>query len=204
MTVKHLTVNTRRGPISFSTDLEWDEAISMLASLESSFAQDLLLQWERATRPFSPTQIAWVYKLAEDSRKPPQGAVMGHQVDKILGSLKSACAKGLKRPALRLLGPDGEQLKISFMTQGRNEGGCWVTMDGNLVGKITPKGEMTIYDRPELEAHILQINDNLDECLKEYGLITSACSCCGRTLTDPKSVTLGIGPICAEKFSIAI
>lgn len=200
MPVKHLTVNTRRGPISFTTDLEWDEAISLLASLESSFAQDLLLQWEKATRPFSPVQIAWVYKLAEDSRKPPQGAVVGHQVPNILRSLASACAKGLKRPALRLLGPDGEQLKISFMTQGRNEGGCWVTMDGNLVGKITPKGELSVYDLPELESHILQINDNLEEYLKEYGKMTSKCGCCGRTLTDPESVRLSMGPICRERF----
>lgn len=29
---------------------------------------------------------------------------------------------------------------------------------------------------------------------------TGRCSCCGRELTDPTRVAMGIGPICAEKW----
>ena len=33
-----------------------------------------------------------------------------------------------------------------------------------------------------------------------YGFATGYCLCCGRELTDPKSVAMGIGPVCANKF----
>ena len=35
-----------------------------------------------------------------------------------------------------------------------------------------------------------------------YGRLTGNCSCCGRTLSDPDSVELGIGPICADKWGL--
>ncbi len=36
--------------------------------------------------------------------------------------------------------------------------------------------------------------------MTEYGQITGSCGACGRTLEDPESVRLGIGPVCREKF----
>lgn len=33
-----------------------------------------------------------------------------------------------------------------------------------------------------------------------YGRRTGVCGCCGRTLTDPKSIAAGIGPICASRY----
>lgn len=33
-----------------------------------------------------------------------------------------------------------------------------------------------------------------------YGKRFGACSCCGLTLTDPKSIEAGIGPVCATKY----
>lgn len=38
--------------------------------------------------------------------------------------------------------------------------------------------------------------------LQATGKRTSFCACCGATLTDPYSVTHGIGPICAKKYGI--
>ncbi|CAB4169393.1 hypothetical protein UFOVP1305_61 [uncultured Caudovirales phage] len=34
----------------------------------------------------------------------------------------------------------------------------------------------------------------------EYGHLYGVCGCCGRVLTDEKSIAAGIGPICASKF----
>ena len=36
----------------------------------------------------------------------------------------------------------------------------------------------------------------------QYGRDTGICACCGRTLTDPASIEVGIGPICAEKWGL--
>ena len=35
---------------------------------------------------------------------------------------------------------------------------------------------------------------------KEFGVLTGCCCHCGRTLTDQKSVTAGIGPVCAQRY----
>lgn len=35
---------------------------------------------------------------------------------------------------------------------------------------------------------------------KAFGHRTGRCGCCGRTLTNPESIELGIGPICAERY----
>lgn len=34
----------------------------------------------------------------------------------------------------------------------------------------------------------------------DYGKLTGRCVCCGRLLTDSKSVELGIGPVCAKRW----
>lgn len=35
----------------------------------------------------------------------------------------------------------------------------------------------------------------------QFGHMHGYCLCCGRNLSDPKSVTAGIGPVCAKKFA---
>lgn len=35
---------------------------------------------------------------------------------------------------------------------------------------------------------------------RSYGQETGTCGVCGRTLTDPESITAGIGPVCAARF----
>lgn len=35
----------------------------------------------------------------------------------------------------------------------------------------------------------------------EYGKLIGVCVCCGRTLTDPDSISLGLGPICRNKYA---
>jgi hypothetical protein len=38
------------------------------------------------------------------------------------------------------------------------------------------------------------------EQAKEYGAIYGVCVCCGATLTDERSISMGIGPVCAGKY----
>lgn len=39
-----------------------------------------------------------------------------------------------------------------------------------------------------------------EEQAAEWGELTGSCMCCGRLLTDPKSVRAGIGPDCAKRY----
>ena len=48
-----------------------------------------------------------------------------------------------------------------------------------------------------------QLLDHLEadpaSAAKADGIMTGRCSCCGRPLTDPTSIAIGIGPICLDK-----
>lgn len=67
---------------------------------------------------------------------------------------------------------------------------------GHLYGKVWD-GESFNYRRGILR----EIDRALTvEEAAEFGHTTTRCCCCGRTLKNPESVSLGIGPICRKRF----
>lgn len=83
-----------------------------------------------------------------------------------------------------------------------NAGGIYVkTVGGQYLGKVMGTKFLAGYDaKPEHKASLEVIARNPAEAAAAYGKKTGSCSCCGRELTDAKSIALGIGPICAEKW----
>lgn len=210
--VSTLSVNTSRGTIVFETSLEWAEAINVLRAQAalgkaSNFALDLLKR-EDAGKFMSESQCTWVYKMAQDAlnaAKPKPSTPKQTEVDasNILASLAEARANKLKKPVLRLMMGDKE-VRIKYMSYGKNAGGCWVTLGAmqDLAGKISDSGVFTSQNN-QLCEFLEQVNDNVEGWVRDFGRLTSTCSCCGIPLTNPLSVQLGIGPICREKFGLA-
>lgn len=197
-----LTVNTRRGPITFTTELEYEEAHKIVCGLGAqgnAFAASLV-----SKRRLSPIQIDWVYKLAQDTLTQPKAekasSLAGVDVSNILAHLTQASVSGLKKPAIRL----GGGVKIKYMSRGTNAGGCWVTIGEDLAGKIDANGVFTTRHAKGAWLTELMVSTNADveSALVSYGRETCSCSCCGLPLTNELSVALGIGPICREKFGL--
>ena len=46
-----------------------------------------------------------------------------------------------------------------------------------------------------------QLKDEPVDYIKQRGKATGKCLVCGHTLTDPKSIEVGIGPVCLSKIS---
>ena len=217
-----ISVSTRRGAITFTTTLEWAEAVAELRQVVerepgNSFAASLL-EREDADRYMSDAQVSWVYKMAQDavSDREAAGRVVGRAQDlttdarNILSSLASASTRGLKRPTLRLMMHTGAQVRIKFMRSGSNAGGAWVTVGDELRGRISPEGEFhphnCKYQRADwiadLVEYIEQVNSDVDGALVSYGKLTSSCGCCGLPLTNAESIARGIGPICLDKYGL--
>jgi len=217
-----ITVSTRRGPITFETRLEWEEAVTELRGIvalnpTNDFAKSLL-EREDNDRYMSDSQVSWVYKLAQDAITDREFSdrVVGKAQDlttdasNILGALTEANVKGIKRPVLRLMMHNGAKVRIKYMTQGNNAGGAWVTVEDELRGKISDQGEFTPYNckyQPadwiaDLVEFIEQVNSDPKSALISYGRVTSSCGCCGLPLTNAKSIELGIGPICLDKYGL--
>jgi hypothetical protein len=207
-----LSVNTRRGVITFTSSLEWNEAVALCQEESrkgNKFAYDLCML-ETKGLFMSESQVSWVYKIAEDVRQlrdePKAIEVRSSDASNILASLAEARAKGIKCPILRLQTAEGNEFSVKYMSVGKNAGGAWVNWaNGELAGKIDDCGVFTSYLEQyasELFAAMEDANSNLQGALSSYGRMTSRCGCCGIKLTNKKSIELGIGPICLDKFGL--
>jgi hypothetical protein len=96
-----------------------------------------------------------------------------------------------------LLGAKRHFYQVDQPTKGR-----WVgyTFLKEIHLRGSDNGERSIRDREEREKVLLAIAADAD-ALSRYGRETGTCGCCHRTLTDPESVSLGIGPICRQRLA---
>lgn len=211
-----LSVSTRRGVITFTSTLEWNEAVALCreeATKGNDFARSLIEREDR-NQYMSESQVSWVYKMAEDVRQlrepsPAKSAPRSVDASNILASVAEARARGIKKPVLRLIDPVGNDIRVKYMSMGKNAGGAWVTYNDDLIGKIDDCGEFTITNRScsdrisaEMFDFIEITNHDVKGALESYGKMTSKCGCCGLPLTNEKSIELGIGPICLSKFGL--
>lgn len=105
--------------------------------------------------------------------------------------------KGNKFPRLRLdsfvftPAPDG----------GKNAGAIYIKEDGQYLGKVLGNKFFKVRECSEdQEKRIVEASIDPKEAAIKYGRMMGACSVCGRSLVDPESIQMGIGPICATKF----
>ena len=121
-------------------------------------------------------------------------------LSKILDMFTTA-RQSLKRPVYR-----AEGLTLSAPSEhSSNAGGIYVKSGQDYYGKVIgstfmPSRDLRGARLDEVSTLLQRIAKNPKEAAIEYGRKTGTCACCGRTLTDPTSISLGIGPICIEKW----
>lgn len=160
-----------------------------------NFADSLYSQY-KAKGGLTAKQLA---KIEESLHPAPivGVSVAGKGMEKVEAALHSAKAHGLKKPGLRL----GDFLFKLAPATGKNPGAIYVTEGEVYLGKIF-EGEffpMTKCDADRL-AYIKSICADPEAAAVAYGKMTGNCACCGKTLSDPKSIALGIGPVCKVKY----
>lgn len=131
----------------------------------------------------------------------PQVSVAGAGFSKLLDGFQAAQNSGLRRPKLRI-----GNLKFSLAPEnGRNAGYIYVkTVEaGEYLGKISPTGTWSkSYECTSVQAgQVAEVGRDPFGALVAHGHRTGNCGICNRKLSDPESVTRGIGPTCAAKYS---
>lgn len=118
-------------------------------------------------------------------------------VDAIAKAFASATSNGIKRPKLRL-----DTFTFSRAPDaGKNAGAIYVKTNGEYIGKVSAgRFHPTMACDEPMKARVIVAASDPHSSAKAYGAKTGSCSCCGRELTNGESVTLGIGPICRDKF----
>ena len=156
--------------------------------------------------PCSPKQAAFLAKLVQDrvcypalqqaAKDAQHQGISAHEasaaIDKALGCPKAALPAAAAAPA-----PQGYYLvngEVFAVVVGKESGklyakklllaggkGSWVYAPG-AVYNLKPEQKLTLAQAQEM------------------GHMFGVCMICGRTLTDQKSVSAGIGPICAKRL----
>jgi hypothetical protein len=112
-------------------------------------------------------------------------------------AFNSALSKGNKFPRLRL----DSFVFTPAPAEGKNAGAIYIKEDGQYLGKVIGNKFLKVRECSEdQEKRIIEASVDPKESAIKYGRIMGACSVCGKTLRDPASIELGIGPICAGKM----
>lgn len=164
----------------------------------NEFAQSLANQLKKY-KQLSEGQINAVKaKLAP--KAPAVGADVGAGIQMIVSAFESALASGIQKPKLRL----GDFKFMPAKPEGKNPGAIYVTTSGTereYMGKIVDATFFPVKACGDAaRAEIVATASAPKEAAIAYGKKTGRCACCGRDLSDPVSVEMGIGPICASKY----
>ena len=143
----------------------------------------------------SEKQIAWMHYLATQSVIDSQTPVENGEYINLVEKMYDAGANRRTKFQVRLPG-----ITLSTVNKGANIGCVYVFENNQYVGKITQNGELKGNVSEDVKNLLEDANDNLLQLAKIYGHETGSCSICGRTLNDPLSVQMGIGPVCAKLF----
>jgi hypothetical protein len=110
-----------------------------------------------------------------------------------------ALESGLKRPRFLT-----DVLVISpAPSTGRNAGSIYVKHDGEYAGRISGGRFMaTAAASATTLPLLLELAADPSGVARMHGRRTGNCCCCGRELTDPESISSGIGPICADRWGL--
>lgn len=163
------------------------------------FASSLRDQFNR--RGFlSERQIAAAQKCiaAWNAAKDREANAVQASCPDIENAFARAKESGLKRPRLTFA-----SVKFSPAAEtSANPGAIYAKdCDGVYLGKFAAGRFVRSRDcTDEHEREVLRIAMDPYKAAVEHGKLTGGCCVCNRTLSDPESVALGIGPVCAKKF----
>jgi len=183
-------------------------ALTNLKPNDQGFAKSLCDQF--AERGLSPKQEMWVDTMLE--RASPKQTVAVANLAPLVAMFE--VAKGHQKTPAVLVKINDRSLRLSLAGSGaRVPGSINVTSSGSFAnrdwyGRVTQDGVFqpsNRFDSQTMTAVASALNAlavNPVEVAATYGHETGNCCFCGRELTDPRSVSVGYGPICADHWGL--
>jgi hypothetical protein len=182
------------------------EQVAWIASQNGDFVQSLYSQFQKSG-VLSEKQVACIVRGMDPKQPDTKGAkapqarfkLGGDGLDKLEQAFAKVKSGGAKKPKLII---DGLVFKPAPMS-GKNPNAIYVVRkdDSAYLGKISDGTLLPVQGVPvELALKIADICADPFGYAVNHGLMTGECSCCGKTLSDPKSIAAGIGPVCAKKW----
>ena len=185
----------------FPAEWEWLEAG---ARRDNEFACSLIAHLNRkgtltdgqhacVTRSIAQAPIRAAEKAAREANSP------NVEIHEIEAAFSRARAAGVKRPKLTFA---DFRFTAAPMT-GVNPGAIYIksTEDSTYLGKVANGRFVRSRDcSNDLANAAVNVMADPRAAAIAYGLQFGVCCICSRTLTDPASVAIGIGPVCAKRM----
>lgn len=196
---------------------ELREGIATIPKEKQSFAASLCQQ--HASKGYvSEKQAYWVGYLHGLLNGVPDFSE--EEVDlgefKAINALFDNAAKKLKYPALTFTIIPGHRLQLKLAGPNSSQPGTINVTDGmpyggnKWYGRISKEGKWSpsamVQASTELKRNLTmllgKLGSNPAHLAKEHALLSGRCCFCNLELTDPKSVEVGYGPICAKNWNL--
>jgi hypothetical protein len=156
----------------------------------NTFVDDLL-----SKKKLTVSQESWIHYLATQDLIDSETPVVFGPYKQLVNKMYDAGAYRATKFQVRLPG-----ITLSTVNKGQNFGCVYVYENNQYVAKITSTGDLIGNASEDVMNLLEDANDNLLQLAKIYGHETGSCSICARKLSDPLSVQMGIGPICAKRL----
>lgn len=184
-----------------------------LKAKDAAFAGDLLKQL--ATKHWlSDKQLYWVGILAQRASQPQAPEKRAVKIGDMAGLIElfNKAKAHIKYPALELRLSDDTRVRLTLNSSAAKFPGH-ITVSAYFdagfktwAGRVSPDGEWT---QPSNATGLAAIGYLLKRMscdpvntAKDYAKLTNNCCFCGQLLTDPASVEVGYGPICADHWGL--
>jgi hypothetical protein len=213
-----LTTRTGRTVMTYLTDAEAARVCGEIRS--SNFARDLAAQSARG-RALSPEQVTWTHILALEElarREPPEPATPALELPGIVELFARAMTprgkgKALQSPVIVLPTADGRDVRLFRykLSSARYPGWIGVAPEFGtgpqpMHGRIDREGafhpERGTEPDPEILATLAAFHDDPAGFAGRAGRLSGRCCFCRLPLTDPRSLAVGYGKICAGHYSL--
>lgn len=188
-----------------NSDLSQQEACNWAAKSKSDFARDLAKRGLNGA--LSQTQMFWLHKIALDEKAKVENPVAGVQLpgaSKAFDMFASASA-ALQFPKIILFGSPTLRLYVAG-SKSQNPGDIVILNDDSrqYLGRISKAGEF--FAAPAATAEVSDrikafVADPVAETARN-GKEAGSCCFCRRTLSDARSLEMGYGPTCANRFGL--
>lgn len=171
----------------------------------NSFACDL---WRKSERGLSQDQVVWVHVLVNEALNPqPRQQAQAKQGYQAIVELLVRASSKLQWPAIRLSTASYGNVKVSWnrskslanVTDGRPFGSNEWYGRIDALGQWVPSRSSNV----NVERLLGLLAADPVGTMQAYGHSTGQCGFCGRTLSnEDRSVKVGYGPVCANKYGL--
>lgn len=161
-------------------------------------------QWNYAEK-----LVAWSQPRVA-CKNAPLSSMLAPSVKRVFDLFARAKSAGLRFPKIRLEASDGQKVVLSQAGERSKYLGQVMMTDGGpfgsnkFFGRIDSAGSLNA--SASMTAPVRELVDALAadpaKVASIYGRKTGSCCFCGRGLEDGRSVAVGYGPVCAEKFGL--